>query len=474
MSSIRQVQAWSVLTKVGTVALGVLQQAIVLRLLGPERYGITGIVISLGALVGVSQHVGVVDAAIREIAVADSPKRRAGVFWVSLWFRLAVTLPISLALFLLAPWIGERVYPLPDIPHLVRLMSGVLVLHGVQGVLGGAYTGQRAFGTLFVLQLIMAVVNVGLFAGLVLLHGVRGFFEAVILAALGFSLLLALFLRSALGGTLVHPRGAESVGILRDILHTGGWTYVARLFSVAWQRVPILLLGRLASPEVVGIFTAAVTFGSKLQLLAAALGEVNLAFLSSAFATSRDTFRRLARRTLEDVGAVTILGGLGLVVFARELVPVLAGSGYLDAITIIGTVTAGYAAFAFLDIASNTVFVPARRANLRAASFGSLFAGTLAAMFLLRSSPALAASAGLAAGGVLGLAAAVVLASLRMQFVLFPQTLVVPLLASLALATFAPASLAARVFLMLAISLGTAWVVFPSIFARLRAPFRVP
>lgn len=474
MASLQTIQVLGVLTKVGTLGLGVVQTAIILRFLSPEAYGIVGIVVSLGALVGVSQHVGVVDAAIREIAVADTPRRRAAVFWVSLWFRLAVTVPISLLLYTLAPWIGTRLYALPDIPHLVRLLSGILILHGVQGVLGGAYTGQRAFGALYALQLLMAVLNVPIFAGLVWWHGVRGFFEAVIAAALGFSVLLALFLRSALGGELTHPRWSEARAALADIIHTGVWTYVARIFSVAWQRFPILLLGRWAPPEVVGVFSAATTFGSKLQLLAAALGEVNLAFLSSAYATSRDTFLRLARRTLEDVGAVTILGGLGLVVFARELVPFLAGPAYRDVIAVVGPVTWGYAAFAFLDIASNTVFVPARRANLRAASFGVLLAGTLAAMFLLRSSPALAAPAGMVAGGALGLAWAAGLASLRMKFGLFPRTLVVPLFASLALATFAPASLAARVFLVLAISLGTAWIAFPSIFTRLRAPFRVP
>ncbi len=129
MVTIRTVQVWGVLTKVGTVALGVVQTAIILRLLGPEAYGIVGIVVSIGALVGVSQHVGVVDAAIREIAVADTPARRAAVFWVSIWFRLAVTVPISVALFLVAPWIGARLYALQDIPHLVRLMSGIVFLY---------------------------------------------------------------------------------------------------------------------------------------------------------------------------------------------------------------------------------------------------------------------------------------------------------------------------------------------------------
>lgn len=471
MTSIRTVQVWGVLTKVATAALGIVQTAIVLRLLGPEAYGIVGIVISLGALVGVSQHVGAVDAAIREIAVADTPQRRAAVFWVSLWFRLLITVPISMLLALAATWIGTRLYPFPEIPHLVRLMSLILVLYGIQGILGGAYTGQRSFGILYMLQLVTAVLNVPLFAGLVWWRGLSGFFEAVILAALVFSAFLAIFLRRALGGTVTHPRLVEIRGVLADILHTGSWTYVARILSVAWQRVPILLLGRWVSPEVVGLFTAATTFGSKLQLLAAALGEVNLAFLSKAFAQSREAFRRLAVRTLEDVGAVTLLGALFLVLFARELVPILAGHQYLGSLPFIPAVTWAYAAFAFLDIASNTVFVPARRSNLRAAGFAVMTVGTLGAMFALRSTPGTAVNVGLLLGALVGLGAAVAISEFRMHLSLFPRTLLLPVVAAGAATAFVPFPLAARATLFAGITVWIIVVAFPVLIHRARRLF---
>lgn len=461
-------QVWSVLTKVGTVGLGILQTAIVLRLLGPGPYGIVGIVISLGALVGVSQHVGAVDAAIREIAVADTARRRAAVFWVSLWLRMAVTVPISVLLFLLAPWIGAHVYALPDIPHLVRLMSVILVLHGIQGILGGAFTGQRAFGMLYALQLVMSLLNVPLFAFLTSVHGVRGFFEAVILAALGFIILLAVFLRRALGGTIAHPGVSEARFVLRDIVYTGGWTYGARILSVAWQRVPVLLLGRWASPDVVGLFNAAVTFGSKLQLLAAALGEVNLAFLSATFATSRDAFRRLAVRALEDVGAVTLVGSLFLTLFADVLVPAVAGSAYAGAVPLMVTVTWAYAAFAFLDIAANTVFVSSRKAHLRAASFAVLAGVGVTAMILLRVDPLQAASVGILAGGIAGLLAAVLFARRWAGLMLLPKTLVFPLMLSAVLTVLPVRSLSLRALFFFCLAGWTFAIAFPSLVARLR------
>lgn len=461
MRNIRTVQVWGVLTKAATVTLGVVQTAIVLRLLGPEAYGIVGIVTSLGALVGVSQHVGAVDAAIREIAVADSPERRAAVFWVSLWFRLAVTVPISLALVLLAPWVGTHLYALPDVPHLVRLTGIILIVQGIQGILGGAYTGQRAFGVLYVLQLVTAVVNIPLFAGFVWVRGTRGYFEGVIMAAVGFSVLLAFFLRRALGGSIKHPASGLVRQVFRDILHTGGWTYMARILSVAWQRIPVLLLGRWTSPDVVGLFTAAITFGSKLQLLAAALGEVNLSFLSHTFVQSREAFRRLALRTLEDVGAVTLVGTLFLVLFADVLVSVLLGPEYQAAVPFIRGVTWAYAAFSFLDIATNTVFVPARRSHLRAGGFLVLCLLSVGVMLALRDTPTTAAIVGVLAGGVGGLLAAMFLATTRMRLSLFPPSLMVPLTvtAGVTAAPALPLVFRASIFCVLAVWIFT--VAFP-------------
>lgn len=469
MPHLRTVQTWSVLAKAGTTALGIVQTAIVLRLLGPEAYGIVGIVLALGTLVGVSQHVGAVDAAIREIAIADAPARRAGIFWVSLWSRLAVTIPISLLLAGAADWIGTRVYPFPDLPALVRLMSIILILHGVQGILGGVFSGRRAFGVLYVFQLVTAAVNIPIFSWFVRWHGTVGFFEAVAVAALIFIVLLAIPLRRVLGGTLAHPSLSVSRDILRDVMHTGGWTYLARILSVAWQRVPVLALGRWASPEVVGIFSAALTFGSKLQILAAALGEVNLAYVSSAFVKGQDAFRRLAHQTLRDVAAGTLVGSLFLMLFADLLVRVLAGAAYAAAIPLIAVVTWGWAAFAFLDIATNSVFVPARQSQLRAVVFAVMFAVTMLIVGALRPIPLTGVTVGMLAGSVAALAVGDIFASARLTVGFVPRSLWPPVVVAAGLSILSPSlSLPVRGVLFAAFAFWVSWIAF----ARFRATVR--
>jgi len=195
---------------------------------------------------------------------------------------------------------------------------------------------------------------------------------------------------------------------------------------------------------------------------------VNLAFLSFAFATSRDAFRRLAVRTLEDVGAVTLIGSLFLILFADVLVPFLAGAAYVGAVPLMVTVTWGYAAFAFLDIATNTVFVPSRNSHLRAASFGVLAVVSILVIVLMRGIPLQAAGVGVLAGGGAGLLAAVVLARGRMEFPLFPRALVVPLILSAVLTVLPLASLSLRALTFFVLAGWTFSIAFPSVVARFR------
>lgn len=398
MSDLRTTQIWGSLTKVVTLTFGVLQTVIILHILSPAQYGIIGIVTALASLVGVSQNVGVTDATIREIAMTNDVKHRAHIFWVSLWFRMLFTLPISLLLALFAGAIGAHVYKMPEMQTFIYLMSAVLVLQGIQGVLGGVFSGLRAFGLLYIFQVITALLNIIIFSIFSHLYGVTGFFAAMLLSTLIFILILALFLPKVIGGRLEHPSRNDFIVVWKDIFHTGFWTYLARIFSVAWQQAPMLVLGKWVTPETVGLYNVALSFGSKLTVLAAAIGEVNLAFLSNAYAKGKEDFRLLAGKTLDEVGVVLLLSAGAMALLSDLLLKIFAGSAYAPALNVTVLVSWAYAFFAFLDISTNTVFVPSRRSHLRTISFCILIIVTMGVMIALKQNPLVAAGWGVLAG----------------------------------------------------------------------------
>jgi len=433
MSELRKTQIWGSLTKVVTLALGVLQTVIILHILSPAQYGIIGIVTALASLVGVSQNVGVTDATIREIAMTDDVKHRAHIFWVSLWFRMLFTLPISLILALFAGVISTHVYQLPDMQALIYIMSVVLILQGIQGVLGGVFSGLRVFGLLYIFQMITAVVNIVIFATFVYLYGVTGFFMAMVLSTIIFILMLAFYLPKAIGGRLEHPSKNDFIVVWKDIFHTGFWTYLARIFSVAWQQAPMLLLGKWTTPEVVGLYNVALSFGSKLTILAAAIGEVNLAFLSNAYSKGKENFRTLAGKTLDEVGVVLLLSAGAMALLSDLLLKIFAGFAYAPAVAVTVLVSWAYAFFAFLDISTNTVFVPSRRSQLRTLSFGVLIVVTLLTMFFLRQNPLMAAGWGVLLGSTVAVVVATLLSRKYCGVSIVPSKLVVAFLFSIVL-----------------------------------------
>jgi Polysaccharide biosynthesis protein. len=136
-------QALSLATKAVTTALGLIQSLIVIRLLGPANFGLVGLVMSIGGVIGVSQHLGIVDGAIREIAVLKKKSEIAKVFWVSHIVRQVVTIPLSLALILLSGVIATRIYGRPEITLFLQIFAAALILQGLQDVLGASLTGLK-------------------------------------------------------------------------------------------------------------------------------------------------------------------------------------------------------------------------------------------------------------------------------------------------------------------------------------------
>lgn len=424
MSELRKVQMWGLATKIITLILGIVQTAIVVRILQPTQYGIAGIVVSLGSLVGVSQQVGITDATIREIAIAQSPKHRAHIFWVSLWFRLIFTVPISIILALVAPIVSEKIYNLPEITNLLRLMSLILIIQAIQGVLGGVYTGLRAFKLLYFFQIAMALTTIPVFVALCYFRGVSGFFQATLWSAVLFIVLMIFFLRKTVGGGLEHPNRKDFVIVWKEIFHTSIWTYIAKIFSVSWQRVPLLILGWLSTPYVAGLYNAALSIGSGIVILASAIGEVNLAFLSNAFSKGVQDFKEMAEKTLDEVGGILILAAAFLALFPEVVLKILAGDSFMAATSVAVTITWAYALFSFIDIASNTIFVPARRSQFRAFALIILLIASIVSIYVFKQNPLAGTGWGILLGSFLGLLSAEFFARRKMQISLFSNKLI--------------------------------------------------
>lgn len=389
-------QFLSLATKVITTALGIIQSVIIVRLLSPSEFGLVGLVMSIGGVIGVSQHLGIVDGAIREIAVLQGRGKReiSKVFWVSNIVRQIVTIPLSLILILGAGWIGGTLYHRPEIIPYIQLFAAVLILQGLQDVFGATLTGTKKFVALYVVQIVTAALNILVFAYFTKFYGVLGFFWAVIITT---ALMVALFswiVFRHLKGYLLPLQRSDIAEYGRRIMRIGLYMYVSRIFFVVWQRLPLLVLGGLLATKELGFINVSLTFGSKLTIIAAALSEVNLSWLSSLFASEKGEFAKVVAKTMHRVLVLMALLTLVLLFAAPEILQYVIGGQYLPAQPMILVMTVAFFLYSLTDIGTSSLFVSADQPKLRALVYGlmtGLTALLMAGLIMIRADALLSA-----------------------------------------------------------------------------------
>lgn len=435
--NLARIQLLSVATKAVTTVLGVVQSIIIIQVLSKTEYGIVGLVMSIGGLIGVSQHLGIVDGAIREIAVRSNKKEIGKVFWVSHIARQAVTLPLSLALLALAGFISIRIYNRPEIIPYIQLFAASLILQGLQDVLGATLTGMKKFISLYVVQIITATFNIIAFGLLTWKFQVAGFFWAVIITTTLMVIMLTALIAKELAGHLALPSWADIKLYGKHLLHIGIFMYISRIFYVIWQRLPILLLGGVLIGERLGDLNISLTFGSKLIILAAALSEVNLSWMSTLFANRRDEFAHVVTRNMHRV--LVLLAGItiALLFFIPEILTyIIRKPEYSEAQPFIILLTVAFFLYSLIDLGTSSIFVSANKPKMRAIIFGilTIISGAISVIALLVGGNAFLAVAGMLIGAIVAYIAMVIVAKRSFAITLVPIHLGI-LLAVLAVST---------------------------------------
>src|SRR3989344_8175319 len=363
--NLARVQMLSLATKAVTLALGIVQAFLVIHFLSRAEYGLVGLVMSIGSVIGVTQHLGVVDGAIREIAVLKKREEIGKVFWVAHLVRQVVTIPLTIGLIALAGSIAARVYGRPEITMYIQIFAASLILQGLQDVLGATLTGMKKFIELYAVQVVTAAINIAVFGWLTWQHGVAGFFWAVIVTTSIMVGIYAVIIGRHLGGALRLPSWADIRQYTRGVMRVAGYMNIARILFVVWQRLPLLLLGGVVAADRLGDFNLALTFGSKLLIVASALSEVNLSLMSSLFATRREEFAQTVTRNMQRV--LVLLAGLTLLLifFTPEILHIPILLEYLPAQGLVVIMTVAFFLYALIDIGTSSVFVSADRPRLR-------------------------------------------------------------------------------------------------------------
>lgn len=431
--NLAKTQLLSLATKAITTFLGIAQSFFIVHFLTKAEFGLAGLVVSIGSVIGVTQHLGVVDGAIREIAVGRGKREIGHLFWVSHAMRQVVTIPLSLGLFWLAPLIAERVYGLPEIVSFVRLYAVSLLLLGVQDVLGATLTGMKKFGPLYLVQIGTAALNVVIFAYFTARFATLGYFWAIIVTTAIMVAWYGYIVAHYLRGNLALPGWADMRRLVRRVFRISGYMYLSRILFVVWQRLPLLVLGLVLAKEQLGELNLSLTFGSKLTILAMALSEVNLSILSSLFVRDQREFQRVVTRNMQRLLFLLALVTTLLIFFTPEILQLPPLREYLPAQNLVIIMTVAFFIYALIDVGTSSVFVAADQPRWRAGVYSimTLITGAVTGWVMFFKPDPLLATVGVLIGVLCAYGGAVWVAWRGLRIALLNRSIVIVLAALL-------------------------------------------
>jgi O-antigen/teichoic acid export membrane protein len=293
------------------------------RLLGPERFGLYAVVISI---VSVLNNV-LIAASLQTVArfVARDADRAGAVLAQAMRVQLFVGGGLFAGLVIAAPWIGAWFHD-PELVAPLRVAASIVLAYALYAVNVGFLNGRRRFPRQATLDATYSTLKLAFVVGAVALgFGVMG-------AAAGFA--LAAF--SVLGLSFIALAREEKPGGAfdpRELFRFGGWLLGLTLLANLVLSADLWVIKRLAPPatanETAGLYRAALTLSQLLYQMLIPLVLVVFPNLARLGDKADPTVARGILRGAMRYLAVTLLPGAALLaVMGPDLVAMLYGEAY--------------------------------------------------------------------------------------------------------------------------------------------------
>jgi O-antigen/teichoic acid export membrane protein len=318
-------------------AIGLVTSVVSARILGPNDFGLSAVVVSypmlLGALVGVKSG----SITTRYIA-AFRERRHDDMLKGICLLGYAVDIFVSLLAFVLvaatAGWVSATFFHAPQAALLMVAFAAAFPVWCLYGTSSAILVSFEKFGWVAALQILDQGLGAGLVIGLIAAgFGVPG---AVLGAAAGHFLIgvIALFAASSVfhreRSTHWWRGSITSLKPLRkEISSLFGWNYLVVTWSGLIGQVPLMVLAHLRGTEAAGFYRLATSIVAVGSYLETSMGKVAYPVLSARWCSgSRTHLRQALRHWTLRAGLPVGLLVLFTIPFYPILVPLLFGAHY--------------------------------------------------------------------------------------------------------------------------------------------------
>ncbi|MFH1000709.1 MAG: oligosaccharide flippase family protein [Bacteroidota bacterium] len=438
MKDLEKWQIISFISRGTAMALGLVQSFFILRILSVSEWGIVQIAVSIGAALGIYQHLGLASASTREISAAKDNKEIFKIFVTSVFIRYMVTIPITIGLFLLSHYLAFNTYKVPQIELPLKLYALVLIAQGFQSILNSVIAGTKRFKRLFLYQAAIAIVSMLLYVPMIYFYRINGYFYALFLFNLIASVVLGYLAFKPLGRSAFElPSRKELKHLFKELFAISMAIYIVKIIYTNWEKLGPNLLGLTVTPEMVGYFGFALLYAKKLMSISDSVTDVNLPVFSDKYVNDRGSFMETFSKNFDKLFVLIIFTGASAVYWVSEIVRIAIGSSKYDpSLSLVLPLVFAFIFYSFINIIKSSVIIPAKMVKEMIISFVVLIGGTLAFYFGLKSilGSLLAMSYGMATGAFLSLLFLAVISDIKLKFRLFHHEHVLLLIISAAIA----------------------------------------
>ena len=319
------------------------------RVLGKVSYGELGIILSTVGLMSTFAALGLGLTGTKYVAEywRKDSERTGRIIGLSIWISILSGGLISTVLFLISPWLAERMLNAPHLGRQIQISSGFLFFETLNGVLIGIMAGFEAFKTIAQVRLWRGIINLPIVAVCVWLFGLTGAVSAMVAVA-------------ALAWVI---NWQALMSLTRDIGIPVSYRGSTEEKQILWRfSIPALLAGIMVGPiswrtntfltnqpggyAEMGVYTAASQWGMSVLFLPNVLSQAVMPMLSSFYGDNdkKSTKKLLWISVL--ISALTSFPILLLLILFRKSIMGLFGTEFVASanVLIIVSLTVGFLA----------------------------------------------------------------------------------------------------------------------------------
>lgn len=343
---------WTTFSSLGRAVLQFAQIAILARLLTPADFGLIALVVAIIAFLQVFADAGISNAIIHYQDIAQ--EQLSSLYWLNVCVSAVLALTLVAISHRVAAW-----YQQPPLQYLLMLAAVTLVVGALGQQIRVVAQKNLRFADLAKVELIAALL---------------GFLVAVSLAWMGagvYSLISGSLMTAAVGCLLVwlrlsegwRPQARLRLAEIRQFLKFGAYMIGNNLANTFNSQIDILLGGRLLGVQSIGLYSVPKDLSLRIgNIINPIITQVGLPVMAKAHCDEA-LLRRVYLQTMRMTASVNFPIYIALGLFASEIVHLLLGQKWHDAIPLLHI----FAVWALLRSAYNPVgslLMAKGRANL--------------------------------------------------------------------------------------------------------------